>query len=226
MTQYPTAVVNRRRTFHAASALGVAVALSVVLPAAAPAAAWPAIARSTAGVVAVHWAASVRSSLGAEPAGPCRRMDARRAVCPIGIALLVNDGAIRLPWRCSAEVLVWRAGGRLEGRRTATRCVPFPRPTSMPDPAAMVGTAVALDAQGDIACLPAGEGRTTCVLSYVASTAQRCIRGLGPAREACAFPRARHGDLPLHCTSLISSASTPWPLGSPAPLSRPRMLAT
>jgi hypothetical protein len=190
MTQYPTAVVNRRRTFHAASALGVAVALSVVLPAAAPAAAWPAIARSTAGVVAVHWAASVRSSLGAEPAGPCRRMDARRAVCPIGIALLVDDGATRLPWRCSAKVLVWRAGGRREGRRTATRCVPFPRPTSMPDPAAMVGTAVALDAQGDIACLPAGEGRTTCVLSYVASTAQRCIRAASVPLAKPAHSRA------------------------------------
>jgi hypothetical protein len=73
MTPYLTAVVNRRRTFHAALALGVAVALFVVLPAAAPAAAWPAIARSTAGVVAVHWAASVPTSLGAEPAGPCAR---------------------------------------------------------------------------------------------------------------------------------------------------------
>jgi hypothetical protein len=191
MTQSLTAVVNRRLPCHAAFAVGVAVAMSVVLPAAAPAAAWPAVARSTAGVVAVHWAASVPTSLGAEPAGPCRRMDARRAVCPIGIALLVNDGATRLPWRCSAKVLVWRASGRLEGRRIATRCVPFPRPASVPDPAAMVGTAVALDAKGDIACLPAGEGRTTCVLSYVARTAEHCIR-------AASVPLAR----PAHSRAL------------------------
>jgi hypothetical protein len=111
-------------------------------------------------------------------------------VCPIGIALLVHDGATRLPWRCSAKVLVWRAGGRLEGRRTATRCVPFPRPTSMPDPAAMVGTAVALDAKGDIARLPAGEGRTTCVLSYVASTAQRCLRAASVPLAKPAHSRA------------------------------------
>jgi hypothetical protein len=176
MTQYLTAVVHRRRTRRAAYALGVAVALSVVLPASAPAAAWPAVARSTAGVVAVHWAASVPTSLGAEPAGPCRRLDPLRAVCPIGIALLVNDGAARRPWRCSAKVLVRRAGGQLATRRTATRCAPFPAPASVPDPAAMFGTAVALDATGDIACLPAGGGRTTCVMSYVARTAERCVR--------------------------------------------------
>jgi hypothetical protein len=176
MTQYLTGVVNRRRAFHTAFAFGVAVALSIVLPAAATAAAWPAVARSTASAVVVQWAASLPASLGAEPAGTCRRTDARRAVCPIGIALLVNDGATRRPWRCSAKVLVRRAGGRLEGRRTTTRCVPFPSPASVPDPAAIVGTAVALDAKGDIACLPAGEGRTTCVLSYVARNAERCLR--------------------------------------------------
>jgi hypothetical protein len=107
-------------------------------------------------------------------------------VCPIGIALLVDDGATRRPWRCLARVLVWRAGGRVEGRRTATRCVRFPRPASVPDPAAMVGTAVALDAKGDVACLPAGEGRTTRVLSYVARTAERCIR-------AASVPLAKPG---------------------------------
>jgi hypothetical protein len=176
MTQYLTAVVHRRPRCHVACALSVAVAVLVALPASAPAAAWPAVARSTASAVALHWAASVPTSLGAEPAEPCRRLDARGAVCPIGVALLANDGAARRPWRCSAKVLVRRAGGRLEGWRTATRCVPFPRPASVLDPAAMVGTAVALDAKGDIACLPAGEGRKTCVLSYVAPTAQRCIR--------------------------------------------------
>jgi hypothetical protein len=164
------------RYLRAAHALGVAVALLFAIPAAAPAAAWPAVARATAGAVAVSWAASVPTSLGAEPAGPCRRLDDRRAVCPIGIALLVNDGAARRPWRCSAKVLVRRAGGRLAARRTATRCAPFPAPAGVPDPAALVGTAVALDATGDIACLPAGGGRTTCVLTYVARTAGRCIR--------------------------------------------------
>jgi hypothetical protein len=173
MTQYLTAVVRGRR---AAYALGVAVTLFVAIPASAPAAAWPAVARSTAGVMAVHWAASVPTSLGAEPAGACRRLDDLRAVCPIGIALLGNDGAARRPWRCSAKVIVRRAGGGLAARRTATRCAPFPAPATVSDPAAMVGTVVALDATGDLACLPAGEGRTTCVLSYVARTAERCIR--------------------------------------------------
>jgi hypothetical protein len=171
---------------RAAHALGVAAALSVVLPAAAPAAAWPAVARSTAAAVAVHWAATVPTSLGAEPAGSCRRLDARRAVCPIGIAVLVNDGTARRPWRCSANVIVRRAGGGLAARRTATHCTPFPSPATVPDPVAMVGTAVALDATGDLACLPAGEGRTTCVLSYVARTAERCIRAASvpPAKPA------------------------------------------
>jgi hypothetical protein len=63
----------------------------------------------------------------------------------------------------------------------------------MPDPAAMVGTAVALDAKGDIACLPAGEGRTTCVLSYVASTAQHCIRAASVPLAKPAHSRALGG---------------------------------
>ncbi|HMI69722.1 MAG TPA: hypothetical protein VK510_06980 [Solirubrobacteraceae bacterium] len=60
----------------------------------------------------------------------------------------------------------------------------------MPDPAAMVGTAVALDAKGDIACLPAGEGRTTCVLSYVARTAEHCIRAASVPLAKPAHSRA------------------------------------
>jgi hypothetical protein len=61
---------------------------------------------------------------------------------------------------------------------------------SVPDPAAMVGTAVALDAKGDIACLPAGEGRTTCVLSYVARTAEHCIRAASVPLAKPAHSRA------------------------------------
>jgi hypothetical protein len=52
----------------------------------------------------------------------------------------------RRPWRCSATVLVSRTRGRLAGERTNTRCAPFPPPAAVPDPAAALGTAFALDA--------------------------------------------------------------------------------
>jgi hypothetical protein len=168
--------------FTRSAALGLALAaLSAPTAAAHPTdvrsnVAGDAAAQKLAGVVAVHWAAKAPTTLGAEPPGPCLRLDARHAACPIGIALLVHHASTRRPWRCSAKVLVARAGGRLAARRTGTHCAPFPPPATVPDPAAALGTAFVLDAIGDIACLPAGAGRTTCVLSYVARTAERCIR--------------------------------------------------
>jgi hypothetical protein len=143
----------------------------------AHAGAWPAGARSMARAVALHWSAHVpvAARLGAEPAGRCRRLDGRHAACPIAIAVLASDAKGRRPWRCSATVLVSRAGDRLATERQNTRCTPFPPPSAMPDPAAAIGTAVALDANGDIACLPAGDGRVTCVMRYTAPTAGHCI---------------------------------------------------
>jgi hypothetical protein len=143
----------------------------------AHAGAWPAGARSMARSVAVHWAANVPATarLGAEPPGSCRRLDGRHAACPIAIAVLASDANGRQPWRCSATVLVSLTGDRLATERKNTRCTPFPRPSAVPDPAAAVGTAVALDANGDIACLPAGDGRMTCVMRYTAPTAEHCI---------------------------------------------------
>jgi hypothetical protein len=134
---------------------------------------WPAAARSTAGTVAARWAATVRptAQLGAEPPGSCRRLDGRHAACPIAIVVLARDALSRRPWRCSATVLVARAGDGLAGRRTDTRCAPFPAPAAVPDPAAALGTAAALHANGDIACLPASDGRVTCVMRY----AKGCI---------------------------------------------------
>jgi hypothetical protein len=45
-----------------------------------------------------------------------------------------------------------------------------------PAPAASLGTALALDANGDVACLLANDARTTCVMSYVSRSRQRCVR--------------------------------------------------
>jgi hypothetical protein len=156
-----------------ADAPGLASAASSPL---APAGAWPAAARAMAGTVAARWAAGVRASakLGAEPPGSCRRLDGRHAACPIGIAVLANGPAGRRPWRCSATVLVARAGTGLAGRRMNSRCAPFPSPPAIPDPAAAIGTAVALQANGDIACLPANDARVTCVMTYVARSSERC----------------------------------------------------
>jgi hypothetical protein len=70
---------------------------------------------------------------------------------------------------------VSRTGDRRATRRTATRCAPFPRPAAVLDPAASFGAAIALDASGDIACLPANE-RTTCVMTYVSPSRQQCVR--------------------------------------------------
>jgi hypothetical protein len=163
------------RTIHSLTA---AVALSVILPATASAAAWPTVARSMAGTVAARWAADLPADarLGAEPPGRCRLVGPGHAACPIGIALLARDATSRRPWRCAATVLVSRTGDRVATRRTGTRCTRFPSATAVPDAAAAFGTAFALDATGDIACLPAGNGRTTCVVRYVAGAADRCIR--------------------------------------------------
>lgn len=158
------------------------IAVATAMPGAtqasqAPAGAWPAAARSMARTVAVHWSANVPATarLGTEPPGSCRRLDARHAACPIAIAILASDAKGRRPWRCSATVLVSLTGDRLATERKNTRCTPFPPPSAVPDPAAAVGTAVALDANGDVACLPAGDGRVTCVMRYTAPTAGHCI---------------------------------------------------
>jgi len=143
-------------------------------PAAADA--WPTAARSHARTVALRWSAKVPATarLGAEPPGRCRRLDGRHAACPIAIAILASDGARQRPWRCSATVRVARTGDQLAGQRTDTRCTPFPPPSAVPEPAAALGTAFALDANGDTACLPASDGRVTCVMRYAAPTAERC----------------------------------------------------
>jgi hypothetical protein len=159
-----------------------AIAVATAMPGAtrashAHADAWPAAARSMAHTVAVRWSAEVSAAarLGAEPPGRCRRLDGRHAACPIAIAVLANDAKGRRPWRCSAIVRVARAGDRFATQRTSTRCTPFPPASAVPDPAVALGTAVALDANGDIACLPANDGRVTCVMRYTAPTAEHCI---------------------------------------------------
>jgi hypothetical protein len=189
-------------------ALGLAllgVGLLLVLPNGAGARGsrddWPAAARTTAGTVAQRWAASVRpdARLGAEPAGACRRLDARHAACPIAIAVLARDDSGRRPWRCEAHVLVARGGGKLVTRRAHTRCTPFPPPSGRPDAAGAIGTAVALNANGDVSCLAASGGRLTCALRYVAPGARRCIGAASvplahPARAlALGTPRCRGG---------------------------------
>lgn len=159
-----------------------AIAVATAMPGAtrasqAHADAWPAAARSMARTVAVRWSAEVPAAarLGAEPPGRCRRLDGRHAACPIGIAVLANDGKGHRPWRCSATVRVVRTGDGLAAQRTNTHCTPFPPASAVPDPAAAIGAAVALGANGDIACLPAGDGRVTCVMRYTAPAAARCI---------------------------------------------------
>jgi hypothetical protein len=139
--------------------------------------AWPAGARVTAGTVAQRWAANVRADarLGAEPAGHCRRLDNRHAVCPVAIVVLARDVIARRPWRCTAKVLVSRAAGHLAGTRTNSDCVPFPEPERVPDPSTVLGTAFALDANGDVACLPGSGRRMTCVMSYATPTGGPCF---------------------------------------------------
>jgi hypothetical protein len=169
-------------------------------PAAADA--WPTAARSTARSVALRWSANVPATarLGAEPPARCRRLDGRHAACPIAIAVLARDARGQRPWRCSATVLVSHTRGRLAGERTNTRCAPFPPPSAVPNPAAALGTAFALDANGDIACLPASDGRVTCVMRYAAPTAERCI-------GAASVPLRR----PARSNAL--GAPVCWPLG-------------
>jgi hypothetical protein len=159
---------------HIALAAILAIALGAAPAAAAP---WPVAARAQAAATAARWSADVvvTSRLGAEPPGRCRPIDADRAACPIAIAILVRDAAARRPWRCSATATVSRAGDRLTSRRTATRCVPFPRP-ALPNGAASFGSAIALGANGDLACLTANSARTTCVMSYFAPSGERCVR--------------------------------------------------
>jgi len=171
-------------------AVGAALALSIIVAASASAAPWPTAARAEAGVAAARWSADVIpiARLGAEPAGRCRQIDAARAACPIAIVVFASGGDPR-PWRCSATVVVSRTGDRLSARRTATRCAPFPRPAAVPDPAASLGATVALGASGDLACMPANDSRTTCVMTHVARTGERCLRAasIPPGRPARAI---------------------------------------
>jgi hypothetical protein len=154
-------MTHRARTLQT---VGAALALSILVAAPASAARWPAAARAEANAAAARWSANVlpTARLGAEQPGRCRQMDAAHAACPIAIVVLARDTAGRRPWRCSATVVVSRAGDRLTSRRTATRCAPFPRPAAV----------------GDLACLPANDSRTTCVMTYVARTGERCRRAV------------------------------------------------
>jgi hypothetical protein len=162
-------------------ALGAAAVGALPAAAAEPA---PTTPRSLAGNMALLWAANVRPSarLGAEPPGRCHQVDARVTACPIAIVILARDDAGRRPWRCAATALVARAGASMTVRRSGSHCTPFPRPAAVPDPAAALGAAVALHANGDIACLPAVAGHVTCVMT----TAARCV---GAASVPLRHPR-------------------------------------
>jgi hypothetical protein len=159
--------------------LGVALLLSLPNGASAKLSPddWATTARATAGTVAQRWSTDVAADarLGAEPAGRCSSTDGRHAACPVAIALLASDGAARRPWRCAATLMVSRAQGRLATRRLHTHCTPFPKPSAMPDPRAALGTAHALGAVGDLACLPAGDGRVSCVATYRGAAGTRCV---------------------------------------------------
>jgi hypothetical protein len=146
-----------------------AIGLATTLPVAAQASQ-----TDVAHAVALRWSASMPATarLGAEPPSRCRRLDARYGACPIAIVVLVRGARSQRPWRCAATVVVSRSGRRRAAQRSNTHCTPFPRPSATPDPAAALGTAVALNANGDVACLPASEGRMTCVMSYPAPTSE------------------------------------------------------
>jgi hypothetical protein len=153
-----------------------AIALAAAMPQitrASPSGAWPADARSIAGDLALRWSANVPDTarLGAEPPGSCHRLDGRHAACSIAIVVLASDGTATRPWRCAATALISRTGA---GHRVRTRCTPFPAPSAPPAIAAL-GTAYALQANGDTACLPANDGRTTCVMRYRGTARTRCL---------------------------------------------------
>jgi hypothetical protein len=163
-----------------------AIAVAAALPQitrAAPSGAWPADARSMAGNLTLRWAAKVPDTarLGAEPPGICQRMDSRQAACSIAIVVLATDRTGTRPWRCAATALVSRGG---VSRRVHTRCTRFPSASLAPAPVETLGAAYALQANGDTACLPANDGRTTCVMRYRGPRAQRCV-------GAASVPRTR-----------------------------------
>ena len=169
-----------RWTFTTAGASAALAVGAIVLPGVAHASQGAAEAASAA---ARAWAADVPATarLGAEPAGRCRRLDARHAACPIAVVVLARDGAGRRPFRCTATV---RVADQVAGRRTNTHCKPFPALTEVPDPAGQLGTALALAANGYVTCLPANGGRLTCVMRYARPDGSRCV-------GAASVPRAR-----------------------------------
>ena len=116
------------------------------------------------------------SRIAVEPPARCRSVHGRVATCRIAIVVFAHDANGRRPWRCTATARVSLAGDEPAGRRIGTRCLVFPSPQAVPDPEAALGTAYAVQAAGDVSCLPAGDGRVTCVMRYRASTGQRCIR--------------------------------------------------
>jgi hypothetical protein len=177
-----------------------AIALAAVMPGmthASPSGSWPADARSMAGDVAHRWAANVPDTarLGAEPPGACQRLDGRHVACSIAIVVLASDGTGTRPWRCAATALVSRGGA---AHRARTRCTPFPTASVAPAPVEALGTAYALQVNGDTACLAAYGGRTTCVMHYRGPRAERCVGAASVARTrpersfALGTPVCRH----------------------------------
>ena len=92
-----------RWTFTTAGASAVLAVGAIVLPGVARASQGAAAAASAA---ARAWAADVPATarLGAEPAGRCRRLDARRAACPIAVVELLLISPKDQPLHCPPAV--------------------------------------------------------------------------------------------------------------------------
>ena len=138
---------------------------------------WREDARANARTTTARWLAGVpaASRIAAEPPGSCYLVSRTAAGCPIGIIVLVHGADGRRPWRCTATARVSLRRDEPNGRRFGARCVRFPRPGADSDPAAALGVAYAVRATGDVSCLPAVEGRTTCIMRYRTPTGQRCL---------------------------------------------------
>jgi hypothetical protein len=176
--------MSARRSSLVLAALA-AGAIAAVTPSTTPVSAhahsphaWPDDARAIARTTTARWLSDVPATarIAAEPPGRCRRVDRQVAACPIAIVVLAHDANGRRPWRCTATARVSLAGDEPTGRRIGTRCVRFPSPQAVSDPEAALGTAYAVQAVGDVSCLPAGDGRVTCVMRYRTPPGQRCIR--------------------------------------------------
>jgi hypothetical protein len=160
----------------------VAVGWLVLMPGSASAQTDGAVARLVAQQVAEEWSRAEPQLLGIEPAHSCAPRSGLMS-CKIGMVTVRGSERVQATWHCTATVLVAVALNWRWAQRRGSSCGPMPAPVWPADPVAAFGVARALGVNGELACVPAGRQRQTCVAGWVTGDGRPCVGAVSVAER-------------------------------------------